>query len=546
MGKVRKYLRTALSVMLALALTAGLVLVPVTQTAYAAKKTVKAKSVTLNHKVYTIKKGKTVTLKAAVKPKNASQKKIVWTSSKKKVATVKNGKVKGLKKGKVTITAKVKGTKKTAKATIYIGTPVKKVTFSETSISLKKGESAAMKAKLQPASATVKKIYYSSSDKSVATVSSSGTITAKGAGTAVITAKPKDEAGKKAKLKVVVTDADEPAGGMKVAMITDSGGIDDQSFNQSTYEACKEYCEPAGIPYTYKKPANDEDSGRKAAIEKAIEEGYNVIVMPGFAFANAIYELAPVYPEVRFVGIDLSEEDITSFGERVFSADNFSSTLFREELSGYMAGYAAVRLGYKKLGFLGGMPVPAVMRYGYGFIQGADAAAGETGASDIEVRFIYGGAFWGTPESTEEMEKWYQSGTECVFACGGAIYSSAAEAAAKFSGKVIGVDVDQAPAIDGEYGAGITVTSAMKDIGSAVKDVLDKIYNDKWDECKGFNQNGGAMLAASTQWSDGFTKADHEKLHEELQNGTRAVSNNTDAMPSVKYIKITDEGSVAG
>ena len=126
-----------------------------------------------------------------------------------------------------------------------------------------------------------------------------------------------------------------------------------------------------------------------------------------------------------------------------------------------MAGYAAVKLGYTHLGFLGGMAVPAVVRYGYGFVQGADAAAAETGAA-VTVEYAYGNQFYGDADITAYMDNWYQTlGVEVVFACGGGIYSSAAEAAAKVGGKVIGVDVDQAAIIDGGYGDGMTVTSAM-------------------------------------------------------------------------------------
>ena len=158
------------------------------------------------------------------------------------------------------------------------------------------------------------------------------------------------------------------AAAMKVAMVTDYGDITDQSFNQTTYEACKEYCEGNGIDFTYKKPASDSDADRVSSIEEAIEEGYNVIVMPGYAFANAIYEVAPMYEDTKFVALDVSEGDLTAYGEREFKQDNVYSAVYKEELAGYMAGYAAVKLGYTKLGFLGGMKVPAVQRYGHGFV----------------------------------------------------------------------------------------------------------------------------------------------------------------------------------
>ncbi|MBP3896709.1 MAG: BMP family ABC transporter substrate-binding protein, partial [Mogibacterium sp.] len=189
-------------------------------------------------------------------------------------------------------------------------------------------------------------------------------------------------------------------GTMKVAMVTDYGDITDQSFNQTTYEACKAFCDENGVEFTYKKPASDADADRVSSIEEAIEEGYNVIVMPGYAFANAIYEVAPMYPDTKFVALDVSEGDLTAYGEREFDGPNVYSAVYQEELAGYMAGYAAVKLGYTKLGFLGGMAVPAVQRYGSGFVQGADAAAEELGKSDVEIKYVYGGQFFGDADIT--------------------------------------------------------------------------------------------------------------------------------------------------
>ena len=150
----------------------------------------------------------------------------------------------------------------------------------------------------------------------------------------------------------------------RVAMITDSGDITDQSFNQTTYEACKAFCEANGVDFNYFKPTGDSDAERIAQVEAAIDEGYNVIVMPGYLFAATIGECQPMYPDVKFIALDVSEYDLTSNGVDLSNASNLFSAVYQEELSGYMAGYAAVKMGYKKLGFLGGMEVPAVQRFG--------------------------------------------------------------------------------------------------------------------------------------------------------------------------------------
>ncbi|MBR0379854.1 MAG: BMP family ABC transporter substrate-binding protein [Mogibacterium sp.] len=345
-------------------------------------------------------------------------------------------------------------------------------------------------------------------------------------------------------------------GTMKVAMVTDYGDITDQSFNQTTYEACKAFCDENGVEFTYKKPASDADADRVSSIEEAIEEGYNVIVMPGYAFANAIYEVAPMYPDTKFVALDVSEGDLTAYGEREFDGPNVYSAVYQEELAGYMAGYAAVKLGYTKLGFLGGMAVPAVQRYGSGFVQGADAAAEELGKSDVEIKYVYGGQFFGDADITAAMDTWYGAGTECVFACGGGIYSSAAEAAAKTGGKVIGVDVDQQGIIDGQYGDGMTVTSAMKGLAPTVNTLLRAIKAGEWADYAGQIQNLGLVsenpaenyvqLPESTQFGDGFTADDYNKLVKELYDGTRTVSNDTEKLPTTKAVKVDDQGAIKG
>ena len=345
-------------------------------------------------------------------------------------------------------------------------------------------------------------------------------------------------------------------GTMKVAMVTDYGDITDQSFNQTTYEACKAFCEENNIEFTYKKPASDADADRVSSIEEAIEEGYTVIVMPGYACANAIYEVAPTYPDTKFVALDVSEGDLTAYGEREFDGPNVYSAVYQEEIAGYMAGYAAVKLGYTKLGFLGGMAVPAVQRYGHGFVQGADAAAEELGKNDVEIKYVYGGQFFGDADITAAMDTWYGSGTECVFACGGGIYSSAAEAAAKTGGKVIGVDVDQKDIIDGQYGDGMTVTSAMKGLAPTVNTLLRAIMAGEWDNYAGQIQNLGLVsenpaenyvqLPDSTQFGDGFTADDYGKLVKELYDGTRTVSNDTEKLPTTKVVKVDDQGAIKG
>ena len=340
----------------------------------------------------------------------------------------------------------------------------------------------------------------------------------------------------------------------KIAMITDYGDITDQSFNQTTYEAMKAFAEANGVAYNYYKPSGDSTAERVAMVDAAIVDGYNVIVMPGFAFGEALVEVADVYPEVKFVALDVAE------GEGGFTAtENVFSAVYQEELSGYMAGVAAVKLGYKHLGYLGGMAVPAVQRFGYGFLQGVDAAAKELGiVGDIKVEYVYGNQFYGDADITAVMDTWYgEKGVELVFACGGGIWTSAAEAAAKVGGKVIGVDVDQAAIIDAAYGEGMTVTSAMKGLAPTVNDVLTAIVlEDNWAAYAGKIETLGLVSAdpeanyvqipmASTQFAEGFTAEDYSALVAAMFEGTITVSNDIANFP-VTEVAVEQHANIKG
>ena len=356
----------------------------------------------------------------------------------------------------------------------------------------------------------------------------------------------------------------------KVAMITDYGDITDQSFNQTTYEACKAFAEANGVDFQYFKPAGDNTADRVAMIESAVDHGYNVIVMPGYAFGAAIAETAPKFSDVKFIALDVSAGDL---GEGFEVPANLYCAVYQEELCGYMAGYAAVKLGYKNLGFLGGMAVPAVQRYGYGFVQGVDAAAAELKLTDVKVNYAYGNQFFGDADITAAMDTWYAGGTEIVFACGGGIYTSAVDAAKKVEGaKVIGVDVDQA-AVIANYAAGegadaatvegykaLTVTSAMKGLYPATFDTLtDVIVNGNWEKYSGKIDTLGLVSAddpaanyvqipmESTQWADGkFTQDDYKALVKAMFDGTLTVSNDITkaAKDFATVITVDDQGNI--
>ena len=366
-------------------------------------------------------------------------------------------------------------------------------------------------------------------------------------------------------------DSAESGSDMNIAMVTDSGDITDQSFNQTTYETCKAWSEENGVTFNYYKPEADSDEARSASVDQAIAAGANIVVLPGYMFAAAVVEHSANWPDVKFVALDVSAGDICEKGvgegytynpadydvTEYYNTENTYCCTYQEEISGYMAGYAAVKLGYRHIGFLGGMSVPAVTRFGYGYVQGANAAAEELGvAEEVKVEYVCGGQFYGDADITAYMDTWYGSkSVEAVFACGGGIWTSAAEAAAKTGGKVIGVDSDQAGTIAAYADVeDITITSAMKGLAQTINTVLSGIRDGKWSEFVGKIDNLGLVSEdseanyvqlplGSTQWSEDFTADDYKELVKKLYNGEITVSNDTTAMPEVS-ISVEDYGSI--
>lgn len=367
------------------------------------------------------------------------------------------------------------------------------------------------------------------------------------------------------------TEAPETKVDMRVAMITDYGDITDESFNQATYEGASEWCAANGVDFKYYKPTGETTADRIAMVDSAIDEGYDVIVMPGYAFAETIVECTEANKDVKFIALDVAKGDILSAAlgdeydwnpdnwtvEDHYYEDNVFCAVYREELAGYMAGYAAVKEGYRHLGFLGGQAVPAVVRYGYGYVQGINDAAKELDVvNDIKVEYVYGNQFYGDADITAYMDTWYTTkGVEVVFACGGGIYASAAEAAAKVGGKLIGVDNDQHAVIDA-YGEGMAVTSAMKGLAATVKTVLGDIRIGKWADYAGKIETLGLVSAddpslnyvqlPTASWTmKNFTVDDYKDLVKKMYDGTVTVSADTSVEPTTD-VAVEYAGNIKG
>ena len=327
---------------------------------------------------------------------------------------------------------------------------------------------------------------------------------------------------------------------VELALITDVGDIDDESFNQSSWEALRDYAVENNKSYDYYRPTEDSTPARVKAIEQAITKGAKVVVCPGYLFEDAIYEVQTKYPDVKFLLLD--GEPHTADYSTYKTEANTACVLYQEQVSGYLAGYAAVMDGYRSLGYCGGMAVPAVQRFGTGYVQGIDAAAQ---ALDVEVsiNYYYANAFQATDDATAKMKEWYKSGTEVVFACGGKVYQSVVEGCKeKADGKWIGVDVDQA-SVDANV-----ITSAVKGLRPSVQSALELYYAGKWEEIGGKTANLGlgstfgsldakdyvGLPTATNSWRFAqYTQEQYNTLVAAIGAGTVAISGATDVAPTV-------------
>lgn len=326
------------------------------------------------------------------------------------------------------------------------------------------------------------------------------------------------------------TDVPQGTSGMaEIVLITDKGNIDDKSFNQGAWEGVVEFAERENITYNYIKPEDVSDDYYLQAIDLAIEGGAKVVVTPGYLFEVAIYHAQDKYPDVKFILLDGAPRnaDYSDFKTN----PNVASILYAEEESGYLAGYAAVMDGMTNLGFMGGMAVPAVQAFGYGYLQGAEDAAEELGLDDGAIKAIYHytGDFDENDTNKATASTMYQEGIEVIFACGGSVGKSVMSAAAEANAKVIGVDVDQ------RYDSETVITSATKGLAASVVQVLEAIYKtDSWEDFGGkttyFNAvNDGVALptvvlddanADAFDRFEKFTMEQYEEVYQKLVDGT--------------------------
>lgn len=312
--------------------------------------------------------------------------------------------------------------------------------------------------------------------------------------------------------------------GYELALITDVGTIDDKSFNQGAWEGLKAYAEENSLTYKYYKPTEKSTNSYLSAINLAVEGGAKVIVCPGYLFEEAVYLAQDEYTDTRFIILDGQPHDADYKDYKI--NDNVNAILYAEQEAGFLAGYAAVKEGFTKIGFMGGIAVPAVIRYGYGFVEGAEYAAKEMGITDLEIKYQYTGTFEAKPEVQATAAAWYQSGTEVIFGCGGGVGNSVMKAAESYNTKVIGVDVDQSPE------SNTVITSAMKMLSLSVIDTIKAYYDGTFPGGEVTTRDireDGVCLPMETSQFENFTQEDYEAIYEKLVNGEIVPATDSDA-----------------
>ncbi len=329
--------------------------------------------------------------------------------------------------------------------------------------------------------------------------------------------------------------------GGEIAFLTD-GSVEDDSYNEAVYNGVRMYALGAGVSFSYyHADPNAPESYREAAV-KAVTENAKIVICAGDLFGEAVGALQEGYPQTSFLLVDSVPRD--EEGEEIPIADNVHCIRFHEEQAGYLAGYMAVWEGYRNLGFVGGGEEPAVLRYGYGYLQGIDAAAKDLSLEDVTVRYWYADTFSPDIAVRERADEWYESGVQIIFACGGGLYESVLEAAENQDGLMIGVDVDQSRISDR------VLTSAVKNIGTAVTDALDSFYaNSGWNEGRGgqvkqygVEEGCAAIPVVDTEWRFREIPTTHFfEIYKQMKRGDRQVSDEIGELPQMTRITVNFE-----
>lgn len=312
-----------------------------------------------------------------------------------------------------------------------------------------------------------------------------------------------------------------PAGGETIALVTGVSGTE-SGADAMLWQGVQTFASAYGYTATTQTAEGDSSADAETALRTAAESGAKLVICRGDAAATALYRIQENYPDVHYLLFD--DEPHNDDYSAYKAANLVHCVLFQEEQAGYLAGYAAVIDGYTSLGFVGAREIPGIVRYGTGFLQGAEAAAEQQGET-VNLKFWFADTYDENDAVTQRMADWYNGGVSLIFVSGGTLYKGAAQAAEQTGGKVMAGDTNVTALSDS------VLASAVKCYNAAVQRQLYEFFTaGSWS-----TQNAGqtervgitnaeVALESDTSWRlDSFTLDDYRSLYEDLRTSVKRV-----------------------
>lgn len=312
-----------------------------------------------------------------------------------------------------------------------------------------------------------------------------------------------------------------PVGGETIALVTGASGTE-SGVDAMLWQGVQTFASAYGYTATTQTAEGDSSADVETALRTAAESGAKLVICRGDAAATALYRIQENYPDVHYLLFD--DEPHNDDYSAYKTANLVHCVLFQEEQAGYLAGYAAVIDGYTSLGFVGAREIPGIVRYGTGFLQGAEAAAEQQGET-VNLKFWFADTYDENDAVTQRMADWYNGGVSLIFVSGGTLYKSAAQAAEQTGGKVVAGDTNVTALSDS------ILASAVKCYNAAVQRQLYEFFTaGSWS-----TQNAGqtervgitnaeVALESDTSWRlDSFTLDDYRSLYEDLRTSVKRV-----------------------
>lgn len=312
-----------------------------------------------------------------------------------------------------------------------------------------------------------------------------------------------------------------PAGGETIALVTGASGTE-SGADAMLWQGVQTFASAYGYTAMTQTAEGDSSADVETALRTAAESGAKLVICRGDAAATALYRIQENYPDVHYLLFD--DEPHNDDYSAYKTANLVHCVLFQEEQAGYLAGYAAVIDGYTSLGFVGTREIPGIVRYGTGFLQGAEAAAEQQGET-VNLKFWFADTYDENDAVTQRMADWYNGGVSLIFVSGGTLYKSAAQAAEQTGGKVVAGDTNVTELSDS------ILASAVKCYNAAVQRQLYEFFTaGSWS-----TQNAGqtervgitnaeVALESDTSWRlDSFTLDDYRSLYEDLRTSVKRV-----------------------